>query len=125
MNLHEATKALTEYIAEHLHEWADADPSYTTGALPGIFAGTNAVLDGEKRILTAETLDDLYAAYSWAATAENKAHQPSNPAGSPRAEAAAERMVHDYLDDANLALLRAGYDGERLRADTLEQITKA
>lgn len=117
MNLHEATKTLTERIEEHAPDWASSPEG--TPLLSEIYADVNAALDSDKRILTEETLDDLFATYASAVSAEQDAYRYANPAGRPRKEAAAQRAVHDFLDDANLALLRAGYDGERLRADTL------
>jgi hypothetical protein len=121
VNLHEATQKLAARIEENMPDWVSAPEG--TPALAEIYADTNAALDPDKRILTDETLDDLFATYCSAVAAEQDAYRHSNPAGRPRKAAAAQRAVHDFLDDMNLALLRAGYDGERTRADTLGGIT--
>lgn len=125
MNLHEATKALTAYIAEHADK--NLSPTTTQHELREVYTGANNVLDRDKRLIPDHVLDELlglYASAEIAGIAESITAR-RDPAGSPIHEATVQHAVHDYLDDANLALLRAGYDGERLRADTLEQITKA
>lgn len=119
MELITAARALTRYLEENLPEWAKAQEG--SPELTEIYAQANSVLDPDRRIITHETLDDLFAAFSTAYSAES--NQGSHPAGSPRKEAAALRSVHDYTDDLNLALLRAGYRGSTAVADSLDDLT--
>ena len=124
MNLHEATQTLTAYIAEHADK--NLSPTTTQKELHAVYAGANDLLDTEKRLIPDGVLDELlglYASAEIAHTAESITSR-RDPAGSPIHEANAQHAVHEYLDALNLALLRAGYDGERTRADTLAEITE-
>lgn len=119
MDLTTAAATITAHIEENLPDWESSDAG--SPELEAIYAETNAVMDPDRRVFVPRTLDLLYSRYSAVNSAENP--NPRTPT-SDRAGELIQKLVHDYVEDLNLALMRAGYPGDRVIADSLEDITK-
>lgn len=118
MDLPTAAGTLTRHILDTLPDWEACAAG--SPVLAQLYADANTALDFDRRILTDTTLDNLYARVSAVNSAESP--NPRTPA-SDRAEQLIQHLVHQYTADLNLALMRAGYPGERIAADALTDIT--
>lgn len=119
MDLITAAATITRHIEENLPDWEASDAG--SPELEVIYAETNAVMDPDRRVFVPRTLDLLYSRYSAVNSAENP--NPRTPTSDKAAELI-QHLTHQYVDDLNLALMRAGYPGDRVTADSFEDITK-